>query len=110
MTPPERVRDSLINGLALLGLDSLREANQIFQAMTVAHPEDIRYRGLVGVVSARLGDEEFMQIRDELVSRTYLPMRNRKKEIPKDHGKVRVLSIPSIRDRVVQGAPARSAV
>ena len=31
-------------------------------------------------------------------------MRNRKQEIPKDGGKVRVLSIPAIRDRVVQGA------
>jgi RNA-directed DNA polymerase len=45
------------------------------------------------------------QIRDELVSNTYRPMRTRKKEIPKDGGKkVRVLSIPAIRDRVVQGA------
>src|SRR3954467_12483816 len=44
------------------------------------------------------------QIRDELASRTYRPMRARKKEIPKDGGKVRVLSIPTIRDRVVQGA------
>src|SRR5260370_14283062 len=31
-------------------------------------------------------------------------MRVRKTEIPKDGGKVRTLSIPSIRDRVVQGA------
>jgi RNA-directed DNA polymerase len=39
------------------------------------------------------------------VTHTYRPMRARKKEIPKDGGKkVRVLSIPSIRDRVVQGA------
>src|SRR3954470_17722895 len=44
------------------------------------------------------------QIRDELASRTYRPMRSRKKEIPKDGGKTRTLSIPSIRDRVVQGA------
>jgi RNA-directed DNA polymerase len=44
------------------------------------------------------------QIRDELVSGTYRPMRNRIKEIPKDKNKVRVLGIPAIRDRVVQGA------
>jgi RNA-directed DNA polymerase len=45
------------------------------------------------------------QIRDELVSCRYAPMPNRRKEIPKDGGKkVRVLGIPSIRDRVVQGA------
>jgi RNA-directed DNA polymerase len=44
------------------------------------------------------------QIRDELVRGTYRPLRNRKQAIPKDGGKVRVLSIPAIRDRVVQGA------
>jgi RNA-directed DNA polymerase len=49
-------------------------------------------------------DEFLAQIRNELLDRTYRPMRNRKVEIPKDNGKVRVLSIPSIRDRVVQGA------
>jgi RNA-directed DNA polymerase len=50
-------------------------------------------------------DAFLKQIRDELVSRQYVPMPNRKKEIPKDGGKkVRVLGIPSIRDRVVQGA------
>jgi len=44
------------------------------------------------------------QIRDELVQGTYRPLRSRKQAIPKDGGKVRVLSIPAIRDRVVQGA------
>ena len=48
------------------------------------------------------GVESFLQqIRDELVSNTYRPMRARKKEIPKDGGtKVRVLSIPSIRGNI----------
>jgi hypothetical protein len=52
------------------------------------------------------GAESFLgQIREELVTNTYRPMRARKKEIPKDGGKkVRILSIPAIRDRVVQGA------
>ena len=52
------------------------------------------------------GCEAFLaQIQDELIGRTYVPRPARKKEIPKDGGKkVRVLSIPSIRDRVVQGA------
>ncbi len=51
------------------------------------------------------GVEGFLeQIRDELTQRTYIPLRPRRQEIPKDGGKVRVLSIPCIRDRVVQGA------
>ena len=44
------------------------------------------------------------QIRGELVGRIYTPLPARRQEIPKDGGKVRVLSIPAIRDRVVQGA------
>ncbi|HTS56458.1 MAG TPA: group II intron reverse transcriptase/maturase [Terriglobales bacterium] len=52
------------------------------------------------------GRESFLErIREELITGTYQPTLVRKKEIPKDGGtKVRVLSIPSIRDRVVQGA------
>jgi len=51
------------------------------------------------------GVEGFLaQLRDELVTRTYRPLRNRRVEIPKAGGKVRVLGIPAIRDRVVQGA------
>ena len=51
------------------------------------------------------GVEAFLeQIKDELVQRTYKPLPARRQEIPKDGNKVRVLSIPAIRDRVVQGA------
>src|SRR5215469_4387338 len=53
------------------------------------------------------GVESFLeQIRNELVANTYQPMPVRQKEIPKagDPTKMRLLSIPSIRDRVVQGA------
>jgi RNA-directed DNA polymerase len=51
------------------------------------------------------GVEVFLeQIRAELTQRTYKPLPARRREIPKDGGKVRVLSIPAIRDRVVQGA------
>jgi RNA-directed DNA polymerase len=51
------------------------------------------------------GEQEFLQkLRDELVSETYRPSPNRKKEIPKGGGKFRTLGIPTIRDRVVQGA------
>ena len=64
--------------------------------------------GIDGVTFAAVeqsGVEAFLQdIRDELVSETYRPMRNRRLEIPKGGGKFRTLGIPSIRDRVVQGA------
>ena len=40
----------------------------------------------------------------ELRDGTYCPRPYRRREIPKEDGKVRVISIPTIRDRVVQGA------
>ena len=62
--------------------------------------------GITFDVIEESGVESFLkQIQDELDQNTYQPMPMRKKEIPKDGGtKVRVLSIPTIRDRVVQGA------
>ena len=39
-----------------------------------------------------------------MIERSYVPLPARRQEIPKDGGKVRILSIPAIRDRVVQGA------
>jgi RNA-directed DNA polymerase len=51
------------------------------------------------------GRAEFLeQLREELVSGTYLPQRVRRVGIPKSGGKLRMLSIPTIRDRLVQGA------
>jgi len=83
-------------------METLREAYQMAKRKDGAP-------GIDGVTFAAIeesGVESFlMQIREELVTNTYRPMRVRKKEIPKDGGKkVRILSIPSIRDRVVQGA------
>ena len=64
--------------------------------------------GVDGVTFAAVeaeGVQEFLdQLRKELVERTYRPQAARKVEIPKGGGKMRQLSIPSIRDRVVQEA------
>jgi RNA-directed DNA polymerase len=82
-------------------LETLREAYRMAKENNGAPGIDgVSFEAIEG-----RGVEEFLeQIRGELISRTYRPMRVRKKEIPKDGGKVRVLSIPAIRDRVVQGA------
>jgi RNA-directed DNA polymerase len=51
------------------------------------------------------GVAQFLQeIQEELQSGQYKPMQNRKVEIPKENGKMRMLQIPCIRDRVIQGA------
>src|SRR5438105_2408668 len=82
-------------------MGTLREAYQMAKSNDGAPGID----GVTFTAIEESGVESFLgQIRDELVTNTYRPMRARKKEIPKDGGKVRVLSIPTIRDRVVQGA------
>jgi RNA-directed DNA polymerase len=51
------------------------------------------------------GRGEFLAgLATELRAGTYRPRPYRRREIPKEGGKVRVISIPAIRDRVVQGA------
>jgi RNA-directed DNA polymerase len=83
-------------------METLQEAYQMAKSNDGAPGID----GVTFDAIEESGAESFLrQIRDELVTNTYRPMRARKKEIPKDGGtKVRVLSIPAIRDRVVQGA------
>jgi len=82
-------------------LETLREAYKMAKKNNGAPGID----GVTFEAIQEAGLDDFLTvIRDELVSCTYTPMANRRKEIPKGQGKVRVLGIPAIRDRVVQGA------
>jgi RNA-directed DNA polymerase len=81
--------------------ETLREAYQLAKRNNGAP-------GIDGVTFEAIeaeGIEGFLdRLREELEQGSYRPQRARKVEIPKDGGKKRQLSIPSIRDRVVQGA------
>ena len=82
-------------------LDTLREAYRLAK----------RNNGCPGIDGISFADietagvDEFLrQISDDLVTGNYRPKRVRNVQIPKSGSKVRTLSIPTIRDRVVQGA------
>ena len=82
-------------------METLREAYRAAKANNGAPGID----GVTFGAVEEAGVEPFIErIRDELVSGTYRPLRNRNKEIPKGDGRTRTLGIPAIRDRVVQGA------
>ncbi len=83
----------------------LHEASQLAKANNGAPGVD----GVTFEAIEASGLDAFLaQIRYELVTRTYRPMRLRQKAIPKEGGNgTRILSIPTIRDRVVQGALKR---
>ena len=82
-------------------METLREAYALAKNNDGAPGSD----GVTFAAIEAQGVEGFLErIRDELVRRIYMPLPARRQEIPKDGGKVRVLSIPAIRDRVVQGA------
>src|SRR4051794_2375923 len=82
-------------------MEALREAYQMARRNNGAPGSD----GVTFEAIEQSGVESFLeQIRAELVTNTYRPMRVRNKEISKGGGKIRILSIPAIRDRVVQRA------
>jgi RNA-directed DNA polymerase len=82
-------------------METLREAYELAKENDGAPGAD----GVTFAAIEAQGVDAFLeQIRDDLVQRTYKPLPARRQEIPKDGGKVRVLSIPAIRDRVVQGS------
>jgi RNA-directed DNA polymerase len=84
-------------------LETLREAYRLAKQNNGA-------AGIDGVTFEAIEAEGLeawlQQLRDELVGRRYRPARLRRVEIPKRSGSkgFRTLSIPTIRDRVVQGA------
>lgn len=57
--------------------------------------EEVEKSGLQGYLE---------NLQEELITRTYRTGRNRKVKIPKRNGKFRILSIPNIKDRIVQCA------
>ena len=80
-------RPNLVNPVNLFHPGHAKQFGQTFA--------DIEAEGLAEFLAA---------LRDDLQTGGYQPQPNRRVEIPKDNGKVRVLQIPCIRDRVVQGA------
>jgi RNA-directed DNA polymerase len=81
-------------------LETLRTAYRLANANDGAPGID----GVTFDAIETVGVDGFLaQLRDELVTFRYRPLRNRQREIPKEGTtKVRILSIPAIGDRVVQ--------
>ena len=73
----------------------LAKANDGAPGVDAKSFKDIEAEGVKGFLEG---------IRQELLNRRYIPMPNRQVEIPKGDGKTRTLGIPTVRDRVVQGA------
>jgi len=81
------------------------------ETLEAAYLEARRNGGAPGADGVKFADIEskgrhqfIVGLAEELREDRYTPGPYRRKEIPKEGGKVRVISIPSIRDRVVQGA------
>jgi len=82
-------------------METLREAYAVAKANDGAPGSD----GVTFEAIESEGVEPFLlQLRDKLVSGSYRPLPTRKHAIPKRGSGKRILQIPCIRDRVVQGA------
>ena len=82
-------------------LETLRESYRLAKQNKGAPGVD----GITFAMIETAGVEQFLEaIQTELQAKTYYPMRKRVKAIPKGNGKTRILSIPTIKDRVVEGA------
>ena len=82
-------------------LETLRDAYAVAKANDGAPGVD----GVTFEAIEQADVETFLvQLRDELVSASYRPLPTRKHAIPKRGAGERILQIPCIRDRVVQGA------
>lgn len=82
-------------------LETLREAYDMAKSNKGAPGID----GVTFEMIEASGVDQFLEdICRELKSKTYLPKKKKIVEIPKGQGKTRRLSIPTIKDRVVEGA------
>jgi len=82
-------------------IETLREAYKLSKQNGGAAGIDGKTFGVI----ESAGEEEFLQdIQKELMAKTYFPKRKMVKAILKGNGKLRKLSIPTIKDRVVEGA------
>lgn len=82
-------------------LETLREAYDMAKSNKGAPGID----GVTFETIEASGVDQFLEnICRELKSKTYLPKKKKIVEIPKGQGKTRKLSIPTIKDRVVEGA------
>jgi len=82
-----------------------------FETLEAAYLEAKRNQGAPGAdgetfeaIEAAGRGEFLAKLAEELRNGTYRPRPYRRREIPKEGNRVRVISIPAIRDRVVQGA------
>lgn len=81
-------------------IETLRESYKLAKQNNGAPGID----GVTFEIIEEAGVEQFLEnIQEELKNQTYYPSKKRIKEIPKGKNKVRRLSIPTIKDRVVEG-------